>query len=438
MNRGNVYSVSSVNQYIKNMFSKEYALSVVFVKGEISNCKYHSSGHIYFSLKDDRSQLTCVMFRGDRGGLDFRMENGQEVVVGGSISVYERDGKYQLYAKKIVPVGDGHLQEQYEKLKKKLEAAGYFDEDRKLPIPKYVKKVGIVTAKTGAAVHDMIQIATRRNPYVQLYLYPAKVQGEGAAQSIAGGISFLDEFGVDVILAGRGGGSMEDLWAFNEEIVAQAIYECRTPVISAVGHETGGSMEDLWAFNEEIVAQAIYECRTPVISAVGHETDVTIADYVADLRAPTPSAAAELAVYDVRLVLEELYGYKDRLARCILAQVDAGREHLDFTEKRLRYLNPENQMVQKRQYLIDMEERLFRNMKNELQKKKQMMSLLAARLDAKSPLKRLAGGYAYVTDEAGRMVDSVKSLQVNDVLMMTFSDGVVKSEVQEVVEEEKA
>ena len=392
MNRGNVYSVSSVNQYIKNMFSKEYALSVVFVKGEISNCKYHSSGHIYFSLKDDRSQLTCVMFRGDRGGLDFRMENGQEVVVGGSISVYERDGKYQLYAKKIVPVGDGHLQEQYEKLKKKLEAAGYFDEDRKLPIPKYVKKVGIVTAKTGAAVHDMIQIATRRNPYVQLYLYPAKVQGEGAAQSIAGGISFLDEFGVDVILAGRGGGSMEDLWAFNEEIVAQAIYECRTPVISAVGH----------------------------------------------LRAPTPSAAAELAVYDVRLVLEELYGYKDRLARCILAQVDAGREHLDFTEKRLRYLNPENQMVQKRQYLIDIEERLFRNMKNELQKKKQMMSLLAARLDAKSPLKRLAGGYAYVTDEAGRMVDSVKSLQVNDVLMMTFSDGVVKSEVQEVVEEEKA
>ena len=384
MNRGNVYSVSSVNQYIKNMFSKEYALSVVFVKGEISNCKYHSSGHIYFSLKDDRSQLTCVMFRGDRGGLDFRMENGQEVVVGGSISVYERDGKYQLYAKKIVPVGDGHLQEQYEKLKKKLEAAGYFDEDRKLPIPKYVKKVGIVTAKTGAAVHYMIQIATRRNPYVQLYLYPAKVQGEGAAQSIAGGISFLDEFGVDVILAGRGGGSMEDLWAFNEEIVAQAIYD------------------------------------------------------VADLRAPTPSAAAELAVYDVRLVLEELYGYKDRLARCILAQVDAGREHLDFTEKRLRYLNPENQMVQKRQYLIDIEERLFRNMKNELQKKKQMMSLLAARLDAKSPLKRLAGGYAYVTDEAGRMVDSVKSLQVNDVLMMTFSDGVVKSEVQEVVEEEKA
>ena len=395
MNRGNVYSVSSVNQYIKNMFSKEYALSVVFVKGEISNCKYHSSGHIYFSLKDDRSQLTCVMFRGDRGGLDFRMENGQEVVVGGSISVYERDGKYQLYAKKIVPVGDGHLQEQYEKLKKKLEAAGYFDEDRKLPIPKYVKKVGIVTAKTGAAVHDMIQIATRRNPYVQLYLYPAKVQGEGAAQSIAGGISFLDEFGVDVILAGRGGGSMEDLWA-------------------------------------------IYECRTPVISAVGHETDVTIADYVADLRAPTPSAAAELAVYDVRLVLEELYGYKDRLARCILAQVDAGREHLDFTEKRLRYLNPENQMVQKRQYLIDIEERLFRNMKDQLQKKKQMMSLLAARLDAKSPLKRLAGGYAYVTDEAGRMVDSAKSLQVNDVLMMTFSDGVVKSEVREVVEEEKA
>lgn len=402
--RKNAYSVSQVNAYIKNMFAQDFMLHSICVKGEISNCKYHSTGHIYFTVKDEKAAIPAVMFLGNRKGLGFRMKDGDKVLITGSIEVYERDGKYQLYAREIQKDGEGDLFLKYEALKKTLEEMGMFAREYKKDIPKYIKTLGIVTASTGAAIQDIRNIAGRRNPYVQLILYPAKVQGEGAAQSIAGGISFLDEFGVDVILAGRG----------------------------------GGSMEDLWAFNEEIVAQAIYECRTPVISAVGHETDVTIADYVADLRAPTPSAAAELAVYDVRLVLEELYGYKDRLARCILAQVDAGREHLDFTEKRLRYLNPENQMVQKRQYLIDIEERLFRNMKDQLQKKKQMMSLLAARLDAKSPLKRLAGGYAYVTDEAGRMVDSAKSLQVNDVLMMTFSDGVVKSEVREVVEEEKA
>ena len=400
-----IFSVTQINSYIHRIFESDYALKKIYLKGEVSNCKYHSSGHIYFTLKDEKSTLRCVMFSSDRfKGLAFHLEDGQLIEACGNISVYEQAGTYQLYVRKIELAGAGELYVRYERLKQELAEKGYFDFERKKPLPAYPEKIGIVTALTGAAIEDIRSIARRRNQTVQLYLYPAKVQGEGAAQSIAGGISFLDEFGVDVILAGRG----------------------------------GGSMEDLWAFNEEIVAQAIYECRTPVISAVGHETDVTIADYVADLRAPTPSAAAELAVYDVRLVLEELYGYKDRLARCILAQVDAGREHLDFTEKRLRYLNPENQMVQKRQYLIDIEERLFRNMKNELQKKKQMMSLLAARLDAKSPLKRLAGGYAYVTDEAGRMVDSAKSLQVNDVLMMTFSDGVVKSEVREVVEEEKA
>ena len=328
------------------------------------------------------------MFAGDRRGLGFRLTEGQQVIAKGSVSVFERDGRYQLYVKEITLDGAGALYEKYEHLKRELAEEGMFAPEYKQQIPKYIHTLGVVTADTGAAVRDIIQIASRRNPFVQIILYPALVQGASAAPSIVNGIRALERQGVDVMIVGRG----------------------------------GGSIEDLWAFNEEIVAQAIYECRTPVISAVGHETDVTIADYVADLRAPTPSAAAELAVYDVRLVLEELYGYKDRLARCILAQVDAGREHLDFTEKRLRYLNPENQMVQKRQYLIDIEERLFRNMKNELQKKKQMMSLLAARLDAKSPLKRLAGGYAYVTDEAGRMVDSVKSLQVNDVLMMTFSD----------------
>ena len=403
MNRGNVYSVSSVNQYIKNMFSKEYALSVVFVKGEISNCKYHSSGHIYFSLKDDRSQLTCVMFRGDRGGLDFRMENGQEVVVGGSISVYERDGKYQLYAKKIVPVGDGHLQEQYEKLKKKLEAAGYFDEDRKLPIPKYVKKVGIVTAKTGAAVHDMIQIATRRNPYVQLYLYPAKVQGEGAAQSIAGGISFLDEFGVDVILAGRG----------------------------------GGSMEDLWAFNEECVAMAIFRCETPVISAVGHETDFTIADFVADLRAPTPSAAAELAVFEYDTFENTLNLFAAQLSQSMQALIESRKKELEHAKLSLKVSHPSVRLKAQSETLKQYEAQIKRQIMHLIDQKKAQLSIAAAKLEAQSPLKKVGGGYAFLTDENKKPVCSVNQMTPQTTFFAYLSDGIVQADVTKCMPKDK-
>lgn len=398
MNRGKVYTVSSVNEYIKNMFSREYVLSVIFVKGEVSNCKYHSSGHIYFTIKDASSQLACVMFRGDRKGLDFTLENGQEIVVGGSVSVYERDGKYQLYAKKIVLAGDGILSERYEKLKKKLQAAGYFDEERKLPLPKYVKRIGIVTAKTGAAIQDMINICTRRNPYVQLFLYPAKVQGEGAAETIVRGIQTLDEKNVDVIIIGRG----------------------------------GGSMEDLWAFNEEMVADAIFFCRTPLISAVGHETDFTIADFVADLRAPTPSAAAELAVYDVRQALMELYEYKDRLARNILQRTEAFRERLEHVEDRIKYLNPQNQVLQKRQYLMDMEEKLILYMKQVQKDKMHALAVLATRLDSVSPLKRLKNGYAYVSDEKGNSMDSVDRLNVDDRILVTFADGTATAAVEEI------
>lgn len=397
-NREKVYSVSSVNQYIKNMFSREYVLSVIFVKGEISNCKYHSSGHIYFTIKDASSQLACVMFRGDRGGLGFKMENGQEVIVGGSVNVYERDGKYQLYAKKIVLAGDGLLAEKYEQLKKKLQAAGYFDEDRKLPLPKYVKRVGIVTAKTGAAVQDMINICTRRNPYVQLVLYPAKVQGEGAAETIVRGIRILDEKEVDVIIIGRG----------------------------------GGSIEDLWAFNEEIVADAIFECRTPVISAVGHETDYTIADFVSDLRAPTPSAAAELAVYDVRQALTELYEYKDRLARIILQKTESARDHIEYMAERMKYFNPQNQILQKRQYLLDIEEKLALLVNQILKDKKHELAMLAGGLDAVSPLKRLQSGYAYVSDEKHGMIDSVEKVKKDDSIRLTFTDGFVEADVQSV------
>ncbi len=399
MNR-KVYTVSSVTQYIKNMFMNEYALSVVFVKGEISNCKYHSSGHIYFTIKDEGAQMSCVMFRGDRRGLDFAMENGQEVVVGGTINVYERDGKYQLYAKKIVLSGDGILAERYEKLKEQLKSRGYFDEDRKLPIPKYVRTVGIVTAKTGAALRDMMNICARRNPYVQLILYPAKVQGEGAKETIAEGIRCLDEKKVDVIIVGRG----------------------------------GGSIEDLWAFNEEAVANAIFECRTPVISAVGHETDFTISDFVADLRAPTPSAAMELAVYDVGQALDRLSDYKDRLARGMLLRMEQYSDRLEQMEYRLKIFNPQNRIRDQRQYLTDMEDKMIRMMEKILTEKKHEFAMLTSRLDSVSPLKKMESGYAYITDDRDRRVDSVKQLKRGDSVRIAMKDGTVVTTVDEVIE----
>ena len=264
----NIYTVKQVNSYIKNMFAQDFMLSRIYVKGEISNCKYHTSGHIYFSLKDESGTIACVMFAGSRAGLSFRLQEGQQLIVLGSVSVYERDGRYQLYAREIVRDGVGALYERFEALKKELSEMGMFAPEYKRPIPRYVRTVGIVTAPTGAAVRDIINIAGRRNPYVQLILYPAQVQGDGAAQSVAKGIRALEKKQVDVIIVGRG----------------------------------GGSIEDLWAFNEETVARAVFDCTVPVISAVGHETDTTIADFAADLRAPTPSAAAELAVYDIREV----------------------------------------------------------------------------------------------------------------------------------------
>lgn len=274
-----VYSVGQVNTYIKNMFTQDFLLNKIYIKGEVSNCKYHTSGHIYFSLKDETGAMACVMFAGSRKGLAFQMKNGDKVIVGGSVNVYERDGKYQLYAKEITLEGAGLLYERYLALKRELEEMGMFAQDYKQPIPKHIRTLGVVTAPTGAAVQDIRNVAGRRNPYVQIILYPALVQGEGAKESIVKGIQMLDDYGVDVMIVGRG----------------------------------GGSIEDLWAFNEEEVARAIFNCKTPVISAVGHETDTTIADLVADLRAPTPSAAAELAVGDVRMLFRTFEDYRAKL-----------------------------------------------------------------------------------------------------------------------------
>ena len=279
----NVYSVKQVNAYIKNMFTQDFMLNRIYVKGEVSNCKYHTSGHIYFSLKDESGTIACIMFAGQRAGLTFRMQEGQQVVVLGSITTYERDGKYQLYAKEIILDGAGLLYEKFEALKKELEEMGMFAEEYKQPIPVFAKTIGIVTAPTGAAIRDIMNISARRNPYVQLILCPALVQGAGAAQSIVEGIRRLEEKNVDLIIVGRG----------------------------------GGSIEDLWAFNEETVARAIFNCRIPIISAVGHETDTTITDYVADLRAPTPSAATELAVFEYRILEETMIEYQLHLRRAI-------------------------------------------------------------------------------------------------------------------------
>lgn len=293
----NVYSVAQVNRYIKNMFTQDFMLNRIYVKGEVSNCKYHTSGHIYFSLKDESGAIACVMFAGDRrSGLAFRMQEGQKVIVLGSVSVYERDGRYQLYAREIMPDGEGDLYRQFELLKKDLEEMGMFAQEFKQSIPFYSRTIGIVTAPTGAAIRDIMNISRRRNPYVQLVLYPALVQGEQAADSIVRGIRTLDQYGVDVIIAGRG----------------------------------GGSMEDLWAFNEEKVARAIFECRTPIISAVGHETDTTIADYVADLRAPTPSAAAELAVTDYRQLMSGLELYRNQLADRLEQKIRNSRQRAEY------------------------------------------------------------------------------------------------------------
>lgn len=398
MNRGQVYSVSAINQFIKNMFSREYALSVVFVKGEISNCKYHSSGHIYFTLKDAASAIACVMFAGDRRGLSFRLTDGQEVIIGGTVSVYERDGRYQLYAKKITLAGDGILYEKYEQLKKKLEQQGYFEESNKKPIPRYVKRVGIVTSQTGAAIQDIRQICNRRNPYVQLILYPAQVQGEGAADTIIEGIRTLDRLGVDVIIVGRG----------------------------------GGSIEDLWAFNEEKTALAIYECTTPVVSAVGHETDTTIADHVADLRVPTPSAAAERVVYDVRRVIEELSSYKGRLIRNIFDRIDMARQELEHRERRLKMYNPARQVTEKRQYVADMEDKLVRAMDRLMEEKKYLLKFWAGRLDGMSPLKRLESGFAFCSEPDGAVIDSVTKVCPGDDIDVVLADGTIQAEVRSV------
>lgn len=400
---GQAYTVSEVNYYIKNMFMRDRFLNNIYVKGEVSNCKYHTSGHIYFTLKDQHGQLACVMFAGQRRGLAFRLEEGQSVIVLGSINVYERDGKYQLYANEIVLDGLGILYERFERLKKALEAEGLFDPSHKKPIPMFPKRVGIVTASTGAAIQDICNISRRRNPYVQLILYPAQVQGQGAAESIVRGIKVLDRMGLDTIIIGRG----------------------------------GGSIEDLWAFNEEIVARAVYECKTPIISAVGHETDFTIADFVADLRAPTPSAAAELAVNDLNVFLNTLREYKRKLDREMQQHLNQSKNKLKEFRLRLYYASPSYQIKQKRQYIVELEQRLQLLMKQRIREKRHRLELYITKLEGLSPLSKLSKGYALVVGENKIPINSVSQVKTDELLTVSLLDGDIKTRVEEIKEKRR-
>ena len=398
-----LYSVGQLNRYVKNMFVQDFLLKSVSVKGEVSNCKYHTSGHIYFSLKDETGTLACVMFAGNRRGLAFRMKDGDNVVVSGTVDVYERDGRYQLYAREITLEGAGLLYERFQALKQELEDMGMFAAEYKQPIPGFIKRLGIVTAPTGAAIQDIRNIAHRRNPYVQLILYPALVQGEGAAESIVQGIEMLDEAGVDTIIVGRG----------------------------------GGSMEDLWAFNEEKAARAIFECRTPVISAVGHETDFTIADFVADLRAPTPSAAAELAVYDFRGLLESILICEERIQRAFEVKLELYRGVLERHKIRFEHLSPENQLREKRQYLADLEEKIPELMRRRIEDTRRELSIYLEKFEGLSPLRKLNQGYAYVADQTGKNVNCIEQIKKGDRLFVSVTDGTIETEILDIRKEER-
>ncbi|MCR5508095.1 MAG: exodeoxyribonuclease VII large subunit [Lachnospiraceae bacterium] len=399
----NAYSVGQINSYIKNMFAQDYMLRSVHVKGEVSNVKYHSSGHIYFTMKDDTGTLACIMFAGSRRGLAFTLREGMQIITSGRIDVYERDGRYQMYASSVVLDGEGQLYERYERLKKELEEMGMFSAEYKKPIPPYITTLGVVTAPTGAAIRDIINITGRRNPHVRIILYPAKVQGEGAAESIVRGIRALEEAGVDVMIVGRG----------------------------------GGSIEDLWAFNEEEVARAVFDCSIPVISAVGHETDTTITDFVADLRAPTPSAGAELAVFDMASFEDMLTRRQGELKDLLVEAVKRKRDRYERLMLSLMNLSPGHKLREQRMRFISAREHLEDAMKRAIVNRRHMLDIRVERLEALSPLKRLGSGYAFTEGRNGRPVKSVNDISNGDEITLYYRDGRAGARITEVVYDER-
>ena len=386
----NIYSVSQVNAYIRNMFTQDFLLRSLCVRGEISNCKYHSSGHIYFTLKDGTGALSCVMFRAQREkGLAFTLTDGDSVRVTGTVDVYERDGRYQLYAREIERDGLGDLHVRFEQLKKELQERGMFDQAYKRPIPRYIRTLGVVTAKTGAAVRDIISVTQRRNPHVRILLYPAIVQGDEAPGSIVRGIETLSCTDADVLIVGRG----------------------------------GGSIEDLWAFNEEIVAQAIFDCPIPVISAVGHETDTTIADFVADKRAATPSVAAELAVFEYGRFLQELDELSGALSSLMEERMESLRTELSARERELSLLSPFGRIRSYRERHSRDTDRLAAAMERIITDRRHRLEVNIEKLEGQSPLRRLSSGYAHVETPEGGTLRSVAQAEEGQLLTIYLRDG---------------
>ena len=396
-----VYSVGQVNNYIKNIITSDYVLKKLTIQGEVSNCKYHSLGHIYFSLKDETGSISAVMFKGSiPNGLKFRLADGQSVLVTGRIAVYERDGKYQLYAEEIKQDGVGSLFEEFEKLKLRLNEEGLFDFELKKDIPKFPKKVGVVTAKTGAAIQDIMNIARRRNPYVQLILYPAKVQGEGAADTIVQGIRTLDRMGLDTIIIGRG----------------------------------GGSMEDLWAFNEEKVVRAVFEANTPIISGTGHEVDITLADYAADMRAPTPSAACELAIPDVMTTVNQLRNYERLINNHIMSKCSLYNSMLEKYESKLNLLNPRQRLQNQIQYLSELYDRLKKSLENKYNQAFHRFEILSVRLNGLSPTAKLINGFGYI-EKDNKAVTDIQDVKTGDKIGITIKNGRIQAVVENVSED---
>ena len=398
-----VLSITELNLYIKNLIERDGLLSKITVKGEISNFKHHSSGHLYLSLKDDGGVIRAVMFRFAAQKLVFRPENGMQVIVTGKVSLYERDGQYQIYIEEMMPDGVGALYVAYEQLKAKLQAEGLFSPERKKPIPKYPETIGIVTSPTGAAIRDILNVLRRRFPYTRIYLYPALVQGEGAAQSIVKGLRFFDGK-VDTVITGRG----------------------------------GGSIEDLWAFNEEVVARQIASMVTPVISAVGHETDFTIADFVADRRVPTPSAAAEIAVPSAADMKKFLKMVDGRLYSALIGTLEKSRKAYSVLSQKEVLKNPMAIYNVKRLQIDSYGMKLEHLYRAKLQWGKEQFVKNISKLDALSPLKILQRGYSVAEDEKGNPASSVKQFQSGDRVFVTMSDGRLNCEVCEVEISEQA
>lgn len=391
-----VFTVGQINRYIKNLLENDFILNSLLVQGEISNFKAHSSGHWYFTLKDAQGAISCVIFKQDAMEIPFLPENGMKVILYGHVSLYEKTGQYQLYGEFLEPIGMGALQLAFEQMKEKLAAEGLFDADFKREIPDHVGCIAVITSPTGAAVRDIIQIAKRRDPRVKIAVFPTLVQGENAAEDIVRSLKLANDWGkADVIILGRG----------------------------------GGSMEDLWAFNEEIVARAIFASEVPVISAVGHETDFTIADFVSDLRAPTPSAAAELATEPLESIKADLSELTERLDRDMQAVLTTSKRRLDFLKERPVLKRPLEGIRRTQIYLEEKERLLLRETLRKLEKDRQRLAASEAGLQAVSPFSIMQRGYALLMDAKGKPVTTAEAAAVGQAVQVRLKDGILQAEV---------